>query len=129
MKFKKYYQNKPEYVERRKHLRFSQTKTEYVLWQDLRRSGLGYKFRRQFQIGRYIVDFYCHELRLIIELDGPIHLVQEEYDLHRQRHLESEGFAVLRFKNEDVFLDKEAVLVQVKLECKRLRGLVERRAS
>ncbi|MFA6427272.1 MAG: DUF559 domain-containing protein [Candidatus Magasanikbacteria bacterium] len=95
---------------RRKFLRSLPTKAEYVLWQELRRKLLGYKFRRQVSIGKFIVDFYCHELRLVIEVDGPIHEDQIEYDNQRQKFLESRGYIVIRFLNDEVLFDRDVVL-------------------
>src|SRR3989344_4397076 len=67
------YTNKSSTKERRRELRKNQTKVEKELWLKIRNRQLGVKFRRQYNIDYYIVDFYCHELRLIIELDGYIH--------------------------------------------------------
>lgn len=117
MQYKKYFKNKSDYITRRKNLRRTQTKAEYVLWQELRRKALGYTFRRQFQIGIYIVDFYCHELKLIIELDGPIHERQKEYDEKRQGWLERQGFLVLRFKNDEVLFERERILDEIGQIC------------
>ena len=113
MDFPLHYQNDPHFVERRRSLRSDPTKAEYVLWQELRAKKLGVVFRRQFSIGQFIVDFYCHTFRLIIELDGPIHEQQKEYDRERQIWLEKEGYSVLRFKNDDVLFEREKVLVKI----------------
>lgn len=74
------------------------------------RALLGCKFRRQYPIESYIVDFCCPERRLMIEVDGPTHENREEYDLTRQNRLNQLGYRVLRFKNEDVLLNIEGVL-------------------
>ncbi len=120
MPYAKHYQNKPEYVDRRRKLRFEKTKAEYVLWQELRREKLGYRFRRQFQIGNFITDFYCHELKLIIEVDGPVHEGKEIYDAKRQCWLEEQGFVVIRFKNDEVLFDRERVMSLIKESCTSL---------
>ncbi len=86
-------------------LRRRETGAEKLAWQVLRNRNIkGLKFRRQHQIGSYIVDFYCNELKLIIELDGGIHLdpEQKEKDRHRDDYLRSSGFTVLRFPNNTV---------------------------
>lgn len=69
-----------------------------------------YKFRRQFAVGRYIVDFVCLERRIAIELDGGQHSEQEGYDQRRTKFLTAEGFEVLRFWNPIVFQETDAVL-------------------
>ena len=85
-------------------LRKHPTLAERILWQRLRNRNLdGLKFRRQHAIGQYIVDFYCDDLKLIIELDGGIHVCKKESDQDRQDELESLGYHVLRFKNQDVY--------------------------
>ena len=84
-------------------LRKNMTKEEAHLWyQCLCRAK--YRFRRQYVIGNYIVDFYCHQARLVIELDGSQHYTPEEmeYDKKRTAYLESQGLKVIRFSNLDV---------------------------
>ncbi|MBK6463380.1 MAG: DUF559 domain-containing protein [Myxococcales bacterium] len=95
-------------------LRERQTPAEDFLWQCLRDRQLnGAKFRRQHNIGRFIVDFYCHEARLVIELDGSVHEGREEQDGARQRWLEAAGLRVLRFSNDRVDLDLLEVLWEI----------------
>jgi very-short-patch-repair endonuclease len=105
----------PELWERLKPLarqmRHDPTPAENALWQRLRNRRLaGAKFRRQYTIERFIVDFVCLEQRLIIEVDGNIHEQQQEYDAVRQAFLEAQGFRVLRFTNGDVLQSPDAVL-------------------
>ena len=84
-------------------LRKNMTSTEKTLWSRLRRRNQnGVYFRRQHPFGIYILDFYCFEANLAIEIDGEIHLAQKEYDKERTDYLVSSGLKVLRFKNEDV---------------------------
>lgn len=88
-----------------RNLRHAMTKSEKVLWHYLRRKYvLGYKFRRQQPIGYYIADFYCHELMLVIEVDGPIHMRKDrqEHDRNRTAVMERFGIEVIRFTNQDV---------------------------
>jgi len=75
---------------------------------------MGFKFRRQAGIGCYIVDFYCHELKLIIEIDGGIHDEQEQYDQRRENWLKRNGYHILRFKNENVMYDLDSALTKIK---------------
>ncbi len=90
-------------TKRAKELRKHQTKEEQKLWEALRkRSFQGYKFYRQFVIKPYIVDFICKELKLIIELDGGQHMDNAEYDQQRTEYLQSKGYKVLRFWNNQI---------------------------
>ena len=98
---------------RRKELRNSSTAAEAVLWRHLqRRQMLNKKFRRQYSIGPYIVDFYCPECRLVIELDGAPHFsfLANEYETRRTQYLQSLGLRVLRFENRAVYNNLEFVL-------------------
>ena len=70
---------------------------------------MGYKFRRQAPVGKYIVDFLCYRPRLVVELDGGQHQEQADYDNERTRWLESRGFKVIRFWNNQVLEEAEAV--------------------
>jgi len=86
-----------------KDLRGNMTHTEKKLWNKLRKRQLkGMHFRRQHPYGIYILDFYCFEANLAIEVDGGIHLFREEYDEERNRYLESSGIRVLRFTNQEI---------------------------
>lgn len=95
---------------RARELRRNLTEAERALWEHLRYRQIGgHKFRRQHGVGPYIVDFTCVEKRLIIELDGGHHTQQAEYDNIRTEWLESQGFQVLRFWNNQVLQEIEAV--------------------
>ena len=101
----------------RKQLRNSLTAAEAVLWQNLKRLQLlGKKFRRQVSIGRYIVDFYCPEARLVIELDGDRHfsITIDEYEAQRTKYLEEEGLRIIRFENKELYDNLEGVLETIK---------------
>src|SRR5438094_2855349 len=103
--------------ERRKTLRQSATSAEAVLWPYLQnRKILGKKFRRQSSVGPYIVDFYCAECRLVIELDGAPHFAAnaDTYDQQRTEYLEEAGLKVIRFENKDVKDNIEFVLETIK---------------
>jgi very-short-patch-repair endonuclease len=95
----------------RRELRKNPTDAESHLWKYLRRRQmLEHKFRRQHPIGPYIVDFVCLDKKLVLEIDGNQHLDQEGYDERRSRFLQERGYRVLRFWNNQVFLQTEAVL-------------------
>ena len=81
-----------------------QTPAEATLWQHLRNRNLGYKFRRQHPIDFFIIDFYCAEAKLLIEIDGESHSQkpQIEYDQARTDYLETLGYKIIRFTNDDV---------------------------
>jgi very-short-patch-repair endonuclease len=93
-------------------MRRSPTEAERKLWWNLRHyiSLPTSHFRRQVRLGRYIVDFACHHLKLVIEIDGGQHALQIERDARRTRFLQSEGYRVLRFWNIDVLTNIEGVL-------------------
>jgi very-short-patch-repair endonuclease len=104
--------------ERRRELRNNCTAAEALLWKHLqKRQLLGKKFRRQQSIGPFIVDFYCPESRLIVELDGGVHdeYWVGEYDAARASFLQANGMSELRFENNVVFENLEAVLESIKV--------------
>ncbi len=92
-------------------LRDSMTETEKKLWEYLKTKPMGFKFRRQHPIAGYVLDFYCHRLRLSIEIDGGYHLQKEqkEKDLARTDYLKTLGILELRFLNEQVLNDYETI--------------------
>ena len=98
-----------------RRMRHSPTSAEDKLWQALRGEKTGYKFRRQHSIGPYIMDFYCTEARLAIEIDGAIHLKQIEQDHERQRFIENNRIKVLRSRNEDVLNNLNSTVKQIKI--------------
>ncbi len=107
------------YKERRKNLRNLPTMAELVLWQKLKQSQLGHKFRRQQSIGYYIVDFYCPEVKIVVEIDGSIHGERDrpEKDTQRQQWLEEQGFTILRYRNDQIKYEIDPVLQDIKRHC------------
>ena len=94
------------------------TPAEVVLWQCLRNRQLnGLKFRRQHPIERFIVDFFCSDLRLVIEVDGGVHQYSVDEDAIRQAFLESQRLQVLRFTNDDVLNSIVTVLARIAAVC------------
>ena len=91
------------------------TKAELILWEKLKGNQTGYKYRRQHPLGNYVVDFYCHPLKHVIEVDGPIHgepmnaLEDESKDIS----LEEYGYVVSRFTNDQVLFHLDAVMEQI----------------
>jgi len=93
----------PIKIERAKELRREMTPEERALWQELRLlRHRGYAFRRQQVIAGFIVDFYCHNAGLIVEVDGGIHDQQQEYDAERDAHIAAYGLRILRIPNDRV---------------------------
>ena len=111
-----------------RQLRKNSTDAEKRLWSHIRNRQLeGWKFRRQVPIGRYIADFVCLELKLIVELDGGQHAEQAEYNLHRTKFLQSKGYRVVRFWNNEALGNIEGVLETLTLAlAKRRTALRER---
>ncbi|MSR71619.1 MAG: DUF559 domain-containing protein [Candidatus Taylorbacteria bacterium] len=99
---------------RARELRKNQTKAEELLWQEIRGKKIkGYQFIRQRTIASFIVDFVCLRLKLIIEVDGEIHLQNKDMDKFRQEQLELLGFRVLRFTNDEIEKDIKLVLTKI----------------
>ena len=102
--------------QRAAELRKNLTLAEARLWQQLKNKNMGVKFRRQHPIAGYIADFYCHKARLIIEVDGYIHSLNEnnDYDLKRKYDLKEMGYRVMRFTNQQVLNSMDEVLRTIK---------------
>ncbi len=111
----------PDYLKQLcRAFRQSPTDAEQFLWQCLRARRLaGLKFRRQHAIGRYVVDFYCHEHRLIVELEGAVHEAKEQraYDEVHFEWLEAHGYRVLRVRDEEFCIHPEQVLQRILALC------------
>jgi len=101
--------------QRAEELRNTMTSAEEILWKELHINEWKLKFRRQHPIALFVVDFYCHALKLVIELDGSIHDEDEvkRNDAKRELHLKELGLTVLRFKNEEVFKNRQLVLEKI----------------
>jgi len=94
-------------------LRKESTPAERKLWSKIRNDQLGVNFRRQHAVGNYIPDFVCIEKKLIIELDGSQHMEQEKYDEERTKYLNSLGYRVIRFWNNDVMKNMNGVILAI----------------
>ena len=95
------------------NLRSNMTFAEKFFWSRIKSEQIGAKFRRQHIAGRYILDFYCPDLKLAIEVDGPVHEQQKAKDEVRDARLSEDGICVLRFQNHEIFTDLENVLVRI----------------
>jgi len=118
-KWPSYYGASEKTEARAKHLRRKSTDAEKLCWKIIRnRKVMDLKFRRQHPLQHFIADFYCHEAKLVIELDGDIHELDNvrQYDERRQKAIEELGLTVLRFTNEQIFSDPDIVLKKIE-EC------------
>ncbi|MGB9189951.1 MULTISPECIES: endonuclease domain-containing protein [unclassified Acinetobacter] len=119
----------PQLLEFAKSMRHTATDAEHILWQLLRaKRFMDLKFRRQHVIEPYIVDFYCHEIGLVVELDGSQHGTDDaiEYDAERTKFLEALGLTVVRYWNHDVLARMNVVLEDLWNVCNELKVKVEK---
>ena len=114
----------PIILQHAREMRHPQTPAEATVWRYLRNRNQGFKFRRQHAIVRFIIDFYCAELKLCIEIDGDTHVEidQQEYDTARTEYLELLGRKVIRFTNEDVRYNIQGVVHAIREICNELHG-------
>jgi len=105
--------NHPILKPRRVELRKNQTPQENLLWARLRRNQLGLKFKRQHSVGPYILDFYCPDKKIAIELDGSQHLENREYDNERSDYLDVLGVKTIRFWNNEVNVNMDGVMNKI----------------
>lgn len=112
MKENMFYGASPLIFQRAQELRNNMTAAEAIIWKAIHINQWNLKFRRQHPIANYIADFYCHSIKLIIEIDGEIHDNEEvkKLDMDRENHLKEIGLTILRFRNEEVFKNKKQVL-------------------
>ena len=106
--------HREQLIQSARQMRKEPTHAEALLWKKLRKKLVGgLKFRRQHIIHAFIVDFYCPQAKLVIEIDGSVHDFQEEYDQERDAFLEASGYRVVRFKNDDVEEEMDLVLAEI----------------
>jgi cyclase len=104
-------------------LRRDMTATEKIIWDRVCRNQLGVRIRRQHPIWKFIVDFYCHELKFVIEIDGGIHLRSEnkEYDISRDIILKEFQIEILRFTNDEVHNEPDVVIEKIRKTIETLK--------
>ena len=107
------FRSNPKTMHKAGELRKEPTPAESKLWSRIRNDQLGVTFRRQHAVWNYIPDFCSPKAKLVIELDGSQHLEQEEYDQERTKYLESQGYKVIRFWNNDVMNNIEGVILAI----------------
>ncbi|NLM92039.1 MAG: endonuclease domain-containing protein [Bacteroidales bacterium] len=112
----------PKLKEFARYLRKNSTLAEILLWNKIKGKALGVEFKRQVPIDEFIVDFFCHELMLIIEVDGQSHDFKYEYDQQRQKKLENLGFTIIRFGDQQVKKDMFNVLRALEINIGKLRS-------
>ena len=110
-----------------KELRSNPTITELKIWGQIRNRKLGVEFHRQVPMLQYVVDFYCHELMLAIEIDGLYHnqISQQFYDYDRQVKLEKKGVNFLRFNNDQIQNNMIDVIIEIKSKINELKEIVD----
>ncbi|HPR85669.1 MAG TPA: endonuclease domain-containing protein [Prolixibacteraceae bacterium] len=124
-KISMFYNARPIIFERAKVMRENMTQAEKVVWELLKEKKMvGLRFKAQHPIDIFIADFYCHALKLVIEIDGEIHKSkdQKEYDIGREAELEHWGIKVIRFTNEEVKKNIEHVKKEIEHECEVRRS-------
>ena len=105
-------------IESARRMRDAPTHAEELLWEKLRKKRLGgFRFRRQHIIRTFIVDFYCPQAKLVIEVDGSVHDEQKKYDQEREEIIHTLGYLVVRFKNYQIERELDSVLVRIYDTC------------
>jgi very-short-patch-repair endonuclease len=115
-----FYNAKPHIFEKAKMLRKNMTESEEILWEQLKKKKLlGLRFRPQHPIDIFIADFYCHPLKLVVEVDGGIHKSKEqkEYDLEREGEFDNWGIQVIRFTNDEIENNITQVIKELEQVC------------
>lgn len=121
-----YYGATASTFEKARQLRNKMTPEEKILWEKLKGKQIcNVRFRRQHPLNVFIVDFYCHEAKLVVELDGKIHLQQKEYDKGRTAEIEKFDIEVIRFTNQEVETNIERI---VKLITEKVQNRLENRS-
>jgi len=114
--------NKKQEQEKRRELRSNMTFCEKLVWKHLRKRQLGYRFLRQYSVDQFVIDFYCPELKLAIELDGDVHEIpeQKDYDIARQKYLETFGITFVRITNEEYLSNPNMAFLKIENAIKAL---------
>jgi cyclase len=114
MERKMFFDAYPQIFANAKYLRAHMTPAEKMLWEQLRNNKLGVRFKPQHPMMHFIADFYSYALKLVIEIDGPIHDFRQEEDDARTREIEAAGNLVIRFSNDEVIHNMERVLNRIR---------------
>lgn len=111
----------PKLREFTRFLRNNSTFPEILLWKEIKNKSLGVEFKRQVPILEYIVDFYCQELKLVIEIDGHIHDFRYVEDKNRQNQMEKYGLTFVRFSNEEIKTNMFSVVLSLESKIEELK--------
>jgi len=117
--------NQSNQKQKRRDLRRSMTSAEGIFWSRIRNCRMKYKFRRQYSIGKYVADFYCPEIKLVVEIDGGQHFEDEtiKYDLERTKYFNDLGIIVVRYTNADVKRNLISVMDDLLRQCEKIKNL------
>jgi very-short-patch-repair endonuclease len=118
-----YFGATPDVFKKAKELRKNETEAEKILWEKLNRNQiLGLQFRRQHPIDRFIADFYCAKIKLVVEVDGSIHELPEnlDYDIGRSEIMNDFGITVIRFSNEQIINEIDTTIKKIEKIIKKL---------
>ena len=119
--------NRPEQKDLRRDLRKGGEAPEAVMWTLLKNRQLdGMRFRRQFGVGPYVLDFYCPEIKLGVELDGAPHFtfIGGMYDEEREKYIASQGITTLRYENKDIFKNPDGVIEEIENTIKKIKNIL-----
>jgi len=113
--------NQPCLKSIRKKLRQQDIPAEKVLWNKIRNKQLKYKFRRQYSVGRYVLDFYCPKVKLGIEVDGATHgnKIEIKKDIEKENFINRFGVKIIRFINFDIYHEIDGVLTEINSQCEK----------
>jgi len=116
--------NSKELVNIRRGLRNNLPRAEILIWKHIKNSLLGYKFRRQHSIGKYIVDFYCPELKLAIEIDGPIHDEPDKVfrDKEKTNYVLSKNIQIIRIDNKETYTNINRAIEYISSEIEKIKN-------
>ena len=123
-----FYGASPPVFEKAKMLRLNMTRHEKLLWEELKSNKIsGLRFKAQHPIDTFVVDYYCHKIKLVVEVDGESHdsRDQKEYDQMRTDVLKALGIAVLRFRNGQIENSLKEVIKVIKEKCNSLKGQID----
>ena len=109
-----FYNASPEIFKKAEYLRKNMTEAEKLIWNRLRKNQLGVRFKAQQPIDQFIVDFYCHKVKLVIEVDGENHIYNQEYDRGREAEIEKFGIKIILFSNKEIFEDLNIIIEKIK---------------
>ena len=121
--------NQPYLKGVRKTLRQQEITAERILWSKIRNKQQKYKFRRQYSVGKYILDFYCPRVKLGIEVDGATHSTNVEIkkDIEKEKFIGRFGIKIIRFNNFDIYNEIDSVLTEINYQCEKRERVLETR--